>query len=362
MAREILPPWSEYRKTLGVEDKEEPQTFGWMLDTRFATDLTEAKHGLATIKGGAEFLKSHVRSLDGLVHPTMFDIYTSFGPHHSAASTSLLANTYKALLNDWDGFVLATKDREKRKVSRYDERQIHYSDYDDFLVSAKKGGASHATLCDTFRKKFSTRYDNERLLQIFKGLRQEESQEFVAIMKEEATKRLDDDIETLTFLYKCPIRWFLQPYQLVVSAAHMEKMRAIYPDYEAHFETVMAARAEWDKRPSPETKPSAIFFKVFDAPDMTPEQIQEMTKFYPDYAQHIEGIKSGRATQMQEQLLGKMFVAKPVSAAEAAAEKADKAWRVFNQAKAAAEKAQREAEVAMAEAEAAKKDAMPVKA
>jgi len=142
----------------------------------------------------------------------------------------------------------------------------------------------------------------------------------------------------------------------------MEKMRAIYPDYEAHFETVMAARAEWDKRPSPETKPSAIFFKVFDAPDMTPEQIQEMTKFYPDYAQHIEGIKSGRATQMQEQLLGKMFVAKPVSAAEAAAEKADKAWRVFNQAKAAAEKAQREAEVAMAEAEAAKKDAMPVKA
>jgi hypothetical protein len=53
-----------------------------------------------------------------------------------------------------------------------------------------------------------------------------------------------------------------------------------------------------------------------------------------------------------------MFVAKPVSAAEAAAEKAQKAWHLFNQAKAAAEKAQKEAEEAMAEAEAAKAEAM----
>lgn len=358
MAREILPPWSEYRKTLGVEEKEEPQTFGWMVDTRFATDLTEAKHGLKSIKGGAEFLKTHIRSLDGWVHPTMLEIYTSFGPHHSGSSAALLANTYKALLNDWDGFVLATKDREKRKVSRYDERQIHYSDYDDFLVSAKEGGASHAALCDTFRKKFSARYDNDRLLQIFKALREEEALQFVASTKERAATRLTLDVDTLTFLYKCPIRWFLQPYQIRASAEHIEKMLAIYPDYGAHVETVMAALAEWDKRPSPEAKPSAVFFKVFDAPDITPEQIQEMTKFYPDYAQHIEGIKSGRAKQMQEQLLGKMFVAKPVSAAEAAAEKAHRAWHLFNQAKAAAEKAQKEAEEAMAEAEAAKKEAM----
>ena len=362
MVREILPPWSEYRKTLGVEEKEEFETFGWMVDTRFATDLTMAKYGLKSIEGGAEFLKNYVRSLDGLVHPTMLNIYTSFGPHHSGSSSSLLANTYKALLNDWDGFVLATKDREKRKVSRYDERQIHYADYDDFLASAKMGGASHAALCDTFRKKFSARYDNERLLEIMKGLRAEESHDFVVKSRERAEKRLLEDIDSLTFLYKCPIRWFLQPYELVVSSAHIEKMRAIYPDYEAHFETVMAALAEWDKRPSPETKPSAIFFKVFDAPDITPEQIEVMTKFYPNYAQHIESIKDGRATQMHEQLLGKMFVAEPVSAAAAAAEKANNAWHIFNQARAAAEKAQREAEVAMAEAEAAKKDAMPAKA
>jgi len=358
MQREIVPPWSEYRKTLGVEDKEEPQTFGWMLDTRFATDLTTAKHGLATIEGGAEFLKNHVRLLDGWVHPTMLDIYTSFGPHHSGASASLLANTYKALLNDWDGFVLATKDREKRKVSRYDERQIHYSDYDDFLDSAKKGGASHAALCDTFRKKFSARYDNERLLQIMKAIKQEEAQEYMAKSKEMADRRLGEESEKLKFLYKCPIRWFLNPYHITVSTAHIEKLSAIYPDYEAHLKTVMAALAEWETRPSPETNPTAIFFRVFDAPDITPEQIQEMTKFYPDYAQHIEGIKEGRATQMKEQLLGKMFVAKPVSAAEAAAEKAHRAWHLFNQAKAAAEKAQKEAEEAMAEAEAAKKEAM----
>jgi hypothetical protein len=305
MAREILPPWSEYRKTLGVEEKEEPETFGWMIDTRFATDLTMAKHGLKSIEGGAEFLKTHIRSLNGWVHPTMIDIYTSFGPHHSGSSSALLANTYKALLNNWDGFVLATKDREKRKVSRYDERQIHYADSEEFLASAEKGGAAHEALCDTFRKKFSARYDNERLLQIMKALREEESHDFAVKSKQRAEKRLVEDIDSLTFLYKCPMNWFLQPCQLVVSSQHIEKMRAIYPDYEAHVETVMAALAEWDKRPSV----SAIFFKVFDAPDITPEQMEEMTKFYPDYAQHIESIKGGRATQMQ-QLLGKMLVSK----------------------------------------------------
>jgi hypothetical protein len=358
MVREILPPWSEYRKTLGVEEKEEFETFGWMVDTSLATDLTTAKEGLKSIEGGAEFLKTHIRSLDGLVQPMMVNIYISFGPHHSGASSSLLANTYKSLLNDWDGFVLATKDREKRKVSRYDERQIDYADSEEFLASAKKGGASHAVLCDTFRAKFNARYDNERLLEIMKALRVEENHDFVVKSKERAEKRLLDDIDTLTFLYKCPIRWFLKPYEVVLSSVHIEKMCAIYPDYEEHFETVMIALTEWEKRPSPESKPSAIFFEVFDAPDITPEQIEAMTKFHPDYAQHIERIKETRATQMQEQLLGKMFVTKPVLAAEAAADRANQAWHLFNQARAAAEKAQREAEIAMAEAEAAKRDAM----
>ena len=309
MAREILPPWSEYRKTLGVEEKEEFETFAWLNDLSLAKD-----------KGD----------------------WTDW--------------------TDWDSWVLATKDKERRKISRYDERQIQYSDSEKFLASAKKGGASHSALCDTFRSTFSSRYDNERLLEIMKALRVEENHDFVVKSKEKANKRLHEDIDTLTFLYKCPIRWFLQPYEVVLSCAHIKKMCAIYPDYEAHFETVMIALTEWEKRPSPESKPSPIFFEVFDAPDITPEQIEAMTKIYPDYAQHIEGIKGERATQMHEQLLGKMFVIKPVSAAVAAQEKADKAWQIFNEAKREAEKAQREAEVAIVEAEAAKRNAMLMKA
>jgi hypothetical protein len=309
MAREILPPWSEYRKALGVEEKEEFETFAWLNDLSLAKD-----------KGD----------------------WTD--------------------CTDWDSWVLATKDKERRKISRYDERQIQYSDSEKFLASAKKGGASHSALCDTFRAKFNCRYDNERLLEIMKALRVEENHDFVVKSKEKANKRLVEDIEILTFLYRCPIRWFLQPYEVVVSSAHIEKMCAIYPDYEAHFETVMIALAEWDKKPSPESKPSAIFFEVFDAPDITPEQIEAMTKFNPEYADDIEAIKRTRDAQMKEYLLGKMFVIKPVSAAIAAQDKADKAWRIFNEAKREAEKAQREADIAMLEAETAKRNAMPMNA
>ena len=300
MNREILPPWSEYRRTLGVEDKEEPETFGWMVDTRFATDLTEAKHGLKTIEGGAEFLKTYVGALEGKEHPMIYRIYDSFGRHHSASSASLLANSYKALLNDWDGFVLATKDREKRKVSRYDERQIHYADYDDFLASAMKGGASHAALCDTFRKNFSARYNDERLLEIMNAIRREESDDFLAKSKERAEKRLEEDIETLTFLYRSPIRWFLHPHAVVVSTKHVQKMQLRYPDYSTHIDAVMAALAEWGKKDS--TNSPAIFFTVFDVPNITADEIQVMSKMYPDYAEHIERIKRSRATQMKELL------------------------------------------------------------
>jgi hypothetical protein len=302
MQREILPPWSEYRKTLGVEDKEEPMTFGWLNDT-------------------------------------------------------CLAQTYTAE-NDWDDWVLATKDKERRKISRYDERQIHQSDYDEFLSSS----ATNTTLCDTFRAKFKVRYTDERLLEVMRAIKCEKVEELAVKENIEAEKRLADDIEILTLLYRSPIRWFLNPHTVVVSGEHIIRMQSDYPDYAEHIDTVKSALAEWNKKPFPETMPGAVFFRVFDAPDISVEEIKAMSKIYPDYAEDIESIKRTREVQMKEYLLGKMFIIKPVSAAVAAQEKADKAWRIFNEAKREAEKAQREAEVAMVEAEAAKRTAMLVNA
>lgn len=302
MQREILPPWSEYRKTLGVEEKEQPMTFGWLNDTR-------------------------------------------------------LAETYTAE-NDWDDWVLATKDKERRKISRYDERQIDQSDYDEFLSSS----ATNMNPCDTFRAKFKVRYTDERLLEIMRAIKCEKEHELLVKENIKAEKRLADDIEILTMLYRSPIRWFLNPHTVAVSGEHIIRMQSHYPDYAEHIGTVKSALAEWERNPFPETMPSAVFFQVFDAPDITANEIKGISKMYPDYAEDIESIKRTREAQMREYLLGKMFIIKPVSAAVAAQEKADKAWRIFNEAKREAEKAQREAEVAMVEAEAAKRKAMTANA
>ena len=143
MSRTILPPWSEFRKTLGVEDKEPAETFDWMLEESFKKDLQLAKKGMDSIEGSRAFLKDYRHPLEeGDMDPMRFQIGAAMGNHHSGASSGMLMNIYTYLLNNWDEFVLKTKEREQRESTNYDKRQIHYSDQDDFLEALKEAKAS----------------------------------------------------------------------------------------------------------------------------------------------------------------------------------------------------------------------------
>lgn len=337
MSRTILPPWSEFRKTLGVEQPEPIETFQWMIDESFKNDLQLAKKGIDGIEGAREFLKAYRRPLeDGEMDPMRFHIGCAFGGHHSGASCGMLMNTYIYLLNNWDEFVLKTKDREQRKASNYDKRQIHYSEQDEFLATLKEAKGSDskekalifADLCDKFREEYGVTYDNDTLIQLITAMRKEEYAEELREMDKMKASQLQEDIEMLTFLYRCPIRWFsyedgLSPFSVDVTPEHIDAMAAIYPDYRDHYAAVVKARNEWNHiRNTPEKKPTATFFTVFSAPHVLLTEMYMKKQTYPDYEKHIQAITHTRETQLHDMVLGRMFASPAVLKIQRAAEAA----------------------------------------
>ena len=331
MSRTILPPWSVFRKTLGVEQAEPAETFDWMLDESFKNDLQLAKKGIDGIEGARAFLKDYRHPLeDGEMDPKRFHIGVAFGPHHSGASVSMLMNTYTYLLNNWDEFVLKTKDREQRKASNYENRQIHYSDQDEFLEALKEAKDSDskekvvkfADICFNFRQRFGVTYDNDTLAQMISLIKKEESAEGLRQIAEVKERKIAQEVEMLTFLYRCPIRWFsyeggILPFSVTVTAEHILRMEKLYPDYAEHYDQVKRAMGDWRQmREVAEKKPTAVFFHLFKAPMMIATQMYKMGLIYPDYKQHIEAIAETRVTQLQEMVLGKMFASPAALALE----------------------------------------------
>jgi len=338
MSRTILPPWSEFRKTLGVEQPEPIETFDWMLDDSFKKDLQLAKEGIDSIEGARAFLKDYRHPLEhGEMDPMRYQIGAAIGRHHSGASCSMLMNTYTYLLNNWDEFVLKTKDREQRKASNYDNRQIHYSDQDDFLDALKEANEDpedrekatvFANFGFNFRAKFSVSYDNETLTQMIRLIKREESAEGRRKILEAMERKISEEVEMLTFLYKCPIRWFsyedgLSPLSVTVTAKHIDAMAAMYPDYRDHYAAVDKARDEWQQlKDLPEKKPTAAFFEVFSAPHVLPTEMYMKKQTHPDYETHIQAITKNRETLLDDMVLGRMFASPAVLKIKRAAEAA----------------------------------------
>lgn len=317
MSRTILPPWSEFRKSLGVEQAEPIETFNWILDSSFKNDLQLAKNGMDTIEGSREFLKGYRRPLEWCeMDPMLYSIGCVMGDHHSGASASMLINCYTHLLNNWHEFVLKTKDSEHRKS--YDNRQIHYSDQDDFLVALKKfkdpedmEKAKFAELCSNFREKFAVTYDDDTLAQMIPLIKKEEDAEGLRKMAELEEQQVEDDVSLLTFLYKSPIRWFsykggIRPFNVNVTPEHIIRMRKLYPDYADHYNAVKKAMGDWEQmRHAP--KPTAAFFEVFMTPWLVATEMCKMRLIYSDYDEHIKAIGKARETQLEREVLGKMF-------------------------------------------------------
>jgi len=313
----ILPPWSEYRKTVGVETKEPVETFDWIQDSSFAYELKTAKAGMDSIEESRAFLKAYVPPLDMKSDPKMNAILCAMGDHHSGASSRAIMNTYRYLLNNWDLFVETTKDREQRKI--YDAQQIHYSDYDEYLTAYKLSLTSleeevkFYELCSIFRAKFNVLYSNEEMTAILTKVRDEERKAGMAKMEDADKRRFEDDIDMLTFLYRSPIRWFnykggISPFSVNVTRKHIKRMTELYPDYEDHYMTIKTALDEWSFLFKAGAKrPTTAFFHAFTKPYVTEEDMARLTLLHPDYAEHIKKITETRQYLLDKEVLGVMF-------------------------------------------------------
>jgi len=143
-------------------------------------------------------------------------------------------------------------------------------------------------------------------------IKQEESEEGRRQIAEAKERQLEDDIGLLTFLYKCPIRWFsyeggIRPFSVNVTAEHILRMAKLYPDYADHYNQVKKAMGDWEQMRHGPKKPTAAFFEVFNEPQLLPTQVYKMGLIHPDYNQHIKAISSSRQHQLEEMVLRKMF-------------------------------------------------------
>lgn len=325
MNRTILPPWNEFRKTLGVEDKEPVETFHWLLNESDKRDLELAKAGLDSIDGSRDYVKGYSMPLEGVHTDKMIDILVSFGGHHSATSSGITMWFYKGLLNDWDNFVLKTKDREHRNASQYDKQQIHHSDIDIFMRSSLPETSeyahshahahAHAPLCQSFREKFGVSLSDEEMGVRIAAIKKEEVDEYEASKCAAAKRDLANDVDLLKFLYGSPIRWFsyeggLHPFSVRnITSRHLKEMEELYPDYPEHYRAVEAALKIWNTlrtKPIEERgMPPAEFLTVFAFPHV--ENVSEMIKKFHDYMEHIENIGVRRTYQMKNYVLTKLF-------------------------------------------------------
>lgn len=203
MTRTLLPVFSKYSLGLNIHAKEPAENFSFMADDE-RYDYETFRSGLDGIPGSREYLKSYEHPEGASFFDSMgTQIMCAAGGHHSGASASLLALQYKALLNDWDGWVKAVKLRQAE--DNYSKAQLEDSSTWQFSHATTDEGRSHAI--KNLRAEFSLTYSEEEIGVMIEELIQEFDDNYRKkhLMAEE--DYFNSGIKVLEHHYKFPERW-----------------------------------------------------------------------------------------------------------------------------------------------------------
>lgn len=289
----FLPAWIHYRASVGVETREPMETFDWMLDREFAKEMESVKAGLDTAEWSRKFLLEYVPPLEGF-SPVMETICGLVGDHHSGASASAVVGMYRYLLKNWDTFVLERKTVEQRKI--YNQEQIHHSEFEPFLIRFNERDPSEqAKMFEDFRQKWNVTYDDATLLAMFIAIDAEKYREYSVTMQKMDMRKVDQEIDLLKFLYRCPIRWFDMPFGLKVDQVtkkHIDELTKLYPDYPAHFKLVEQICMK--NLPYETVKTLPQYQEILAEPAISEEEKKAKSLIYPDYRKHIQAIADAR--------------------------------------------------------------------
>jgi len=243
----LLPVWSIYKKEIG-SDPVEKENFDFIPDSSVRSDYKQAKLGLDSVPGSREFLMNYTFDSDTNDSMPFFDgigpiIMSSFGNHHSGASATCLGWKYKSLLNDWDAFVLSTKEYYVRK--QYDSMQLKSSVVQGYL-SADKDVSEILRIKNAYNLSYTT----ETIATMLDALATEIQDENMEKLDRDEEYRFNWQIGILKFLYKHPSRWndsaegcrlFGTPFR--ITDAMIVAMEPTHPSYRDY---VVQIQADWE--------------------------------------------------------------------------------------------------------------------
>ena len=271
--------WARFREESGATRKEAVEDFSWMgeqgivgashpctfgskSDRMYYEDCREA---LGRVAGSKEWLKAYVGVEEGSGRLN-FDDTTArqilLHQGHSGSSWCGIMWSYKALLNDWDGWVLATKERQALR----EYREIQVPDYVfSRLQSLAAGlfaghGGDHGPT-DGGVKAYAAQWGFQGSLEDISDMAGHIHLENEDRKEAERMRQAEEDHRSLMggikFKYRNPIRWFdtasgsnilpRTPHDITGRA--IQEMSQKHPEYRQHLQLITAAMAEFRTLP-----------------------------------------------------------------------------------------------------------------
>lgn len=240
MVRTLLPVFSKYSLGLNLDAKEPTENFSFMRDDE-RYDYEAFRAGLDDIPGSREYLKSYERPEEGyFFDPMGTKIMCAAGDHHSGASAVFIGLQYKALLNDWDGWVKAVKLRQAEEG--YKKAQLERASTWQFSHATTDEGRMHSikNLC----AEFSLTYSDEEVKKMIEELIQEFDENYRKEQLKLGEEYFNGRIKVLEHHYKYPERWDDAGKGRLTSALFgsihsitedmFVAMEKKYPDYRSH--------------------------------------------------------------------------------------------------------------------------------
>lgn len=258
--------WARFRHECAVTKKEPVEDFSWMArqESTFnglswtisnPSEYEDCREALNRVEGAREYLKTYVAKEEGEGFNFTDSIgeQIKLGNHHSGASYFAMLWTYKNLLNDWDGWVLAQK--EWRAFQEYKKVQVEPHIITGLYHSCRQcidGKNRGSDLEKDLLAGAAAHGLNGRIHEIYPILSHlfTEHMARLALEAQEEKKRAHQDlIGGLQFKYMHPVRWFDTPWGSTISPTTPHyiteeafvEMEAKYPGYRAHIQRVQSA-------------------------------------------------------------------------------------------------------------------------
>jgi hypothetical protein len=272
--------WARFREESGATRKEAPEDFSWMgeqdivgatVPRKFSSKsnrlyFEDCRAALEKVEGSKEWLKAYVGVEEGSGE---FNFRDKIGKQillhegHSGSSWCGIMWSYKALLNDWDGWVLANKEHD----ALWQYKGIQAPDFvfsrlrgdTGALFAGKSGGNWGPT--EEGVKNFAAQWGFQGTLEeigdmaVAIYLENEERNERERMRRAEEQHR--DLVEGVKFKYQHPVRWFdtLSGSNILPRTPHevtgraIQEMQEKHPEYKQHLQRVSAAMAEFRTLP-----------------------------------------------------------------------------------------------------------------